>query len=293
MRPNHAVRSRGAFTLVELIVTICIIGLLTAISMPALIQLFRSGADTQAYNVVSVELTNARSYAMQNNCYGGVHFQVRANGSGVFYCAVVAGTRKTVGYTWDGGDASATPPRSAHWVLPPDPGTVTFGLAAGYQLQELPGNIAVGQVDGFASETGFSGDFSDTNMGNFTTSTVVFNPSGGVVKSVKGGKVLFATDATDVDPRDLARVVSTPLPAPKVDPTYFKADAFSDTATGAYWTLALANGGADGRDGVTAITLFEYKVLAAYAAADRTTYLDQFAQILPVNLYTGQLYDRK
>ncbi|MEI7836226.1 MAG: prepilin-type N-terminal cleavage/methylation domain-containing protein, partial [Planctomycetota bacterium] len=92
MRPNHAVRPRGAFTLVEMIVTICVIALLTSIAMPALVQLFRSGADAQAYNIVSVELTNARSNALQKGVYSGVHFQsgdAKPGYEQTFFAAVV------------------------------------------------------------------------------------------------------------------------------------------------------------------------------------------------------------
>lgn len=288
MRPNHAVRSRGAFTLVEMIVTICIIGLLAAISMPAMIQLFKSGADTQVYNVVSVELVNARSFAMQNNCYAGVHFQERVAGTGVFYCGVVAGTDETT----DFGIVDAK------WNITKS-GDITFGLAPGYMLQELPGGIAIGQVDGYVDDSSNykSGSFTDataspdapySKLQQFTTATVVFDPRGAISQQAKAKPIRFATNAKDVF---LFRFdYSNQAKAPD--------DVKSDVSS--CWPISLANADKDGKvttgsgkDGATAVTMFEYRTLAAYPEADRAGYLTQYAQILPVNLYTGQLYDRK
>ena len=54
-----------------------------------------------------------------------------------------------------------------------------------------------------------------------------------------------------------------------------------------------SDGGATGRDGATALCMFDYRTLKAWDAAKRPTYLNQFAQVLTLNQYTGQLPDRK
>lgn len=248
MQSNHAVRARRGFTLVELIVTICIIGMLMTIAMPGLIQLFRSGSDAQAYNIASTELANARNNALQKGVFSGVHFQERdfAGSTSTFYCGVVD---KAVGAT-------------------------SFGLADMFTLQELPNSMAVGMIssDYTDSNGNYTGDFSDTNMPNFTTLTVMFAPQGNLVQTV-------------ADP-------VTGAPKPVLFDT--AADLFTANP---YWSVTRANsdgkGGTVGKNGAMALTVFAYKTLMNWPVANRAAYLSQYAQVMPVNLYTGQIYDRK
>ncbi|MCY2928440.1 MAG: prepilin-type N-terminal cleavage/methylation domain-containing protein [Planctomycetota bacterium] len=254
MRSNQAVRVRGGFTLVEMIVTICVISLLMMIAMPGLVQLFRSGADAQAYNIASTELVNARVNALQKGLYSGVHFQAgdAQPGRGQnFYAAVVDNHVEST--------TTTTTPVS------------TFRLASGYMMQELPGRIAVGQATSeFVDNSGnYTGDFSDTNLPNFTSLTVVFGPQGSLVQTIP--------DATTGAPK----------------PILF--DVTADLFAGAQplWLAATANGTGTGKNGVSAVCLFDYITLRSWEVGKRKDYLTQFAQVLPVNMYTGQLYERK
>lgn len=67
-------RDRRAFSLVELLIVICIIGLLATLSVPALGSLRSAGNINQASLNVSLMLEQARSYAMANNTYVWVGF---------------------------------------------------------------------------------------------------------------------------------------------------------------------------------------------------------------------------
>jgi hypothetical protein len=238
-----------------MIITISVIALLTSIAMPGLIQLFRTGADAQTYNITYAELVNARAYAIQNSVYAGVHCQAgdaRPGFAETFYCAVV--------------DKPAT--------------ANGFRLAPGFMIQQFPGDMAVGQVDGYYTDA--SGGYipanflTDAQLKDFTTLTVVFSPAGNLVQTVPGAG-------------------ATPTPI-KFDPA---ADLFIKNPL---WTLARANGAAGtGKQGATAVTLFEYKALSGRdpevsgpnPGKLRADYLNQYAQALPINLYTGQVYDRK
>ncbi|HWL51201.1 MAG TPA: hypothetical protein VNQ90_02110 [Chthoniobacteraceae bacterium] len=70
---RHALRSRGAFTLVELLAVISLIVLLTSLSVPAL-RSFSHGNVTGAGYEIAGLLKNARAYALAQNRYVTVGF---------------------------------------------------------------------------------------------------------------------------------------------------------------------------------------------------------------------------
>jgi prepilin-type N-terminal cleavage/methylation domain-containing protein len=94
-RPSGA--ANEAFTLVEMLVVIAIAGILVALSGPALTSLSMSGNVNHAVNGISLDLDEARAYAMSHNTYVWVGFSPNTS-TGVLAVGAVAGT------TGDAGD---------------------------------------------------------------------------------------------------------------------------------------------------------------------------------------------
>ena len=67
-------RARG-FTLVEMLVVLAIIALIMGASLPSIRVLFTSGADAQAYNLLSAQLRAARGLAVQQQTHAAVHIR--------------------------------------------------------------------------------------------------------------------------------------------------------------------------------------------------------------------------
>ena len=132
-----------------------------------------------------------------------------------------------------------------------------------FMPQELPGRTAMGKLTSDFVTAGTPGTYqglaTDANVQEFCAFSVIFSPDGAVVTKVKGANIMF--DNTD------------PM--------------FSVTATG-LWNFALANN----RMGITTFTMFNYLDLLKGDSAARGTYLDENGQFLPVNMHTGQLFDR-
>ena len=100
---------------------------------------------------------------------------------------------------------------------------------------------------------------SDGQIEAFCAFSVIFSPAGTVAKHVKGGNIKFAAS----------------------DPMFTGANT-------KLWDFNLANN----KPGVTAFTMFDYLEILKREPAERITYLDQHGQFLPVNMHTGQLFDR-
>jgi len=98
----------------------------------------------------------------------------------------------------------------------------------------------------------------DAQLKKFCAFSIVFSPEGSVAKKVKSGNVMFS-------PGDKMFNGETKL-----------------------WDFALANN----RQGITAFTMFNYQTVYKLEASDRITYLNENGQFLPVNMHTGQLFDR-
>ena len=182
-RTSYRAGASQAFTLIELVVAIAVIALLSVIALPSLTALFAAGAEEQTHNIISAQLVAARSVAIHDRTYAGVHFQLAdhkfpANSAlkHVSFTAVV----------WD------------------DPNTpeYAFSLAPGFLVQRMPGSIVAGKIDaafvggggrytGFGGQTEPEGDEIDPDVLEFTTFSVVFSQNGSAVQFVEGGPVLF------------------------------------------------------------------------------------------------------
>ena len=153
-----------------------------------------------------------------------------------------------------------------------------FRSAGGYLSRRLPGGIAFGEVsDRFVNDSGSYkiGSLDDDDIANFTTFTIVFSPRGEVVtmpKNLSGDDVKVKFDVAD----SLFAAGGTQL-----------------------WDIDTANDDGDaaaphnGEEGVTAVTIFNFKHFQVLTAAQRKAYLDEAGTFLPVNRYTGQIFPRE
>ncbi len=229
---------RSGFTLMEITVTVAIILLIMGISLPGIVRIFSAGADSQASNLLAAQLVVARSLAIQKATYVGVHVQMadetaRSNLANTCWTAIVV-------YEDDG---------SGNWG---------FVLPKGHQPRRMPGSMAFGELS--TSFVQNNGDYKNiANLEDFTTFTIVFDPSGAVVRRVEGNSVTFT-------------------PGQPV---------FSGSKR--LWKFA----GAKDEDGVMAVTMFDYTEVHARAAAARAQHLNATGQFLAVNVHTGQLFPRK
>jgi len=167
-------RQPEGFTLVEMMVTIFIISLLAGIALPTIAGLFGSGTEEQACNILSAQLRAARSVAIRNATYAGVHVQLADDGleqnaglKHVCFAAVV----------WD------DPATSDH----------RFTLTPNFRPERIPGTVVFGKIGKpYVSDAGeYKGIVTDDDLDKFTTLTIVFSPAGKVVKQPGGRNVVF------------------------------------------------------------------------------------------------------
>jgi len=286
-RKNETIRFPGrrpagrptrAFTLVELIVVMAIVGLVLAVVLPTMINLFSAGADAQAYNVMSALLASARAEAISTVKFVGVHVQmadaVDAEGKplspdlqGVSYAAMVS---------LQGFARSTFPPEyldSEEFNRGADEMVDRFVRAEG--PYRMPQKVAFGELKStYVTESAGVTEYLAMDDPGFTSFTLVFSPGGAVTKKVKGKNVRFRHDTA----------------------------LFSGAQ--ALWDLNVAhnNDHPVGEPGATAMTMFDYERFAendkpeAEGGIDadyRAKYLNQCGQFLTINVYTGQLNKRK
>ncbi len=267
-------QARG-FTLLEMMVVIGLVSLMVAMSLPSVIALFNSGADAQAYNLISAQLTAARSRAVLGNTYAGLHVQLAdaplsetdATDSPVLLRPKLQGVCFTGMLEYDANsrtfDLSSTPTRV--------PGNTVFGYAS----QAITSSTVTGGLEATLS-TSSSSPFTGAagTIRKFTTFSVIFNASGAVTRFVDGGPVKFneqspAFSDYGVPAGDLVLYGSQRL-----------------------WRMASVDHVQD-RYGVTALTMFSFpEYESAGSDAARLNYLNENAQVLPLNIHTGQLYER-
>lgn len=142
--------------------------------------------------------------------------------------------------------------------------TNTFSPAPGYDLLRIPGKMALGRITpNTSSGTVYldnAGNFQNVSdaSGNidpyFTEGTVIFAPNGTVVTQVNGQNIAFA----------------------------------ATTAWTSFWDPTYVS-----TTGITALTLFNYAGLYGSDVSWRNFYMSQNGEIIPINVYSGQLLSRR
>jgi prepilin-type N-terminal cleavage/methylation domain-containing protein len=248
------------FTLIEMMVVIGLVALLASMALPSIVTLMNAGADAQAYNLIAAQLTFARALAIERVSFAGVHCQIAdARVGGGTTGPLLRPKQEDVCYSGIVTLDDVTKQFKGYDSPKPVPG----GIGLGQVVSAMSGDTA---TVGASATDPYTGDAGKKEY--FTTFTVVFTASGTVVRSVDGGKVVYWAD----------------------DPL-FKADTSTTDIAGTrqLWHLGYANN----HYGTTALTLFEMRRYAPLLPAERLTYLNQSAQLLPLNAYTGQLYVRE
>ena len=262
-RPGATNRPAG-FTLIELSVTIAIILMIVAIVVPTMTKLLSSRSQEEAFNLIAAQLTAARAEAIAGNTYAGVHVQLGPKGS----------KREHVSYSLV---IILPPDKLNNYVEGSSTDKLTFTLAKPFIPQKLPGGTALGKLTstyikdppppppnppaGTVVDTqGSYKNLTDTNLEkSFTSLSVIFSPNGTVVEQVKGGNINFESN----------------------DPLF--------NGSTKLWDFANANN----QRGVMAFTMFNFPKVWKLVGTDRTDFMDQNGQFLPVNMHTGQLFDRQ
>lgn len=245
---------RRAFTLMELLVVIGVIALIAAVVVPSISSVFTAGADAQAFNLMTGQVSAARSEAVQSGTFAGLHVQL--------------------------ADATANPSlmgtcyTSIFLYQPPNPPGIPQGRflpARGYLPRRMPGHVAFGEISPTFLDPS-TGDFragtmnSAPGFADFTSFTVVFSATGTAVMTMAdvGNVVLETTNDLFAGNKKLwnpgAANDSGPGEPPVTAMTIFDATE------------------------VSKITL---------SGSDPATHLNQNKQLLPLNVHTGQFFPRQ
>ena len=70
-RSNPAASRHAGFTLIELMITVAIVGILAAVAMPSYKNYIRRGQQPEAFNTLSDYRTKMEQYYQDNHNYGG------------------------------------------------------------------------------------------------------------------------------------------------------------------------------------------------------------------------------
>ena len=306
-RPGAALKGdprsapNGAFTLLEMMVVVGLIAVMAAMALPSVIALYNAGADAQAYNLVSAQLTAARARAVTSNTFAGIHVQmadVLLSDTGLTGTGLVHPDLQGVTYSglilYDSEQkhfdimTGMAPTRV--------PGTVSLGYAS-EEISPPAGSTGTGYLEGTlasggSSESPFIGSGTGTtatgvaNLSKLTTFSVVFSPLGAVTRFVNREPIRFNQNS----------LIFAYASNSAIDPL--------DTTYGSrkLWRLFDANDTVNNysqdRYGVTALTIFDYVQYEAAGTdgspyAGKVDYLNKNARVLPLNAHTGLLYDRE
>lgn len=169
-----------------------------------------------------------------------------------------------------------------------------FGLGPGQVPQKVPGTMTFGELKS-ASGTSAPGTYSDDSynadgvgaiggagmaaenqrqVDDFTTFSLVFNPGGALTRRPNNEDVLFAMGA--------------------YVPGQTSLFGWGDPL----WDIAVANADTDGNNnagepGAQAITMFDHATFIKQQGDERKDYLDNNAQLMPINSLLGMLLERR
>ena len=287
-----AIGNRKGFTLIELTVVIAMMAFLAMMALPSAIALMQSGQDSQAYNVMSAALTMARASAIENGRYAVVRVQP---------AIAPRWNQTTTKWTWKDEDGYWNRlPQGLTWVAVflYNEQEDKFDAAPGTAPKAVPGQFLFGEVsDTFVNGSDFNDKAllssdddikkftgeepgADCQFNNFTAFNVIFSPSGSVVRAIPGmTKDDFAVrlrgNAAFTSSLDFLLAEYSSDPAKPKSAALFCED------------LVAAEGG------VSAMTMFDYAAYRRVPQVERLEFLNKNAQLIPLNVNTGQLFPRK
>lgn len=154
---------RRGFTLIELVLTITILGIIAAVSIPTLVNLGSNNAEVAARKLVS-DLSYARRLAQSRNSIYGVSFDAAAETYTLYLYDPVADTKTT-----------ATDPLTA------SPMVVDLKTMSGLQVADIQNPNFKGGLDVRFTPQGIPQDVNNTALTN--AGSVVF-ASAGVARTV-------------------------------------------------------------------------------------------------------------
>ena len=162
------------FTLIELSVTLAIILMVVAMTLPTMMKLIDSRANMESFNLVAAQLSAARAEAVNDTTYAGVHLQLDTEtdmAEKTAYSMVIT-----------------IPPANLEDTNP------VFKRHDLFMPRRLPGSTAMGKLTSeFITDANPSlyQNLSDANLESFCSFSIIFSPDGSVVTKVKGANIMF------------------------------------------------------------------------------------------------------
>lgn len=301
----------------ELLIVIMIICLVAAISLPSIVNLMTSGADSHAYGILASQLAVARALAVLSGTYVGVHVQMADEAAtglkNKCYTAIVrldsdkgAATGGSLNIL-DDSTKNWTPGQWIGCALKIIRGAETGNVAIITANTPTSISAAVGtpnatsgyRIFGFKMAEGYAPQpmpgniaFGEISSGKFVSTSTYQNLGGdGLNDGNTDNLGDFTTFTIVFSPKGevVTRVFDglPHLPFKSMDPL------FGGGGTDALWNYIRATNNYACESGITAITMFDYGKLKPQTAANRIIYLNEWGQFLPFNLYTGKLFPRK